>query len=104
MKGSAAAIKAGERACAGRSPLQVKQKYFPLAIRNGGLAAGSEEAKAIARIAGFEKAASDSSFASGQLAADAYQATLPETTARFGYQGCVYALARRLERRLAPQG
>jgi hypothetical protein len=48
--------------------------------------------------------AANQSFVAGQLAADAYQATLPEATGGFRYQGCVYSLAVRLERELAAGG
>lgn len=58
----------------------------------------------IARIGTYETYTPRSaSFTAGQLAADAYEATLPETIAQYGYQGCVYALANRLEHELAPR-
>ncbi len=57
----------------------------------------------IANIDKYAKQVSkDPSFAAGQLAADAYQATLPVQIGQYGYQGCVYALAHQLEQRLGP--
>jgi hypothetical protein len=104
VAGSAAAIKAGEAACAGKTPRQVKAAFYAKALASGGLEAGGEEAKMIAKLGSFEAhAATDSAFTAGQLAADTYQASLPEAIAQFGYQGCVYSLARGLERELGPQ-
>ncbi len=104
VKGSAAAIKAGERACADKTPLEVKEAFYPVAIEAGGLEAGSDKAKMIDDIETYAKQTShDGSFVAGQLAAGAYEATLPEATARYGYQGCVYVLARRLKRELVPK-
>jgi hypothetical protein len=104
VKRSAAVIKAGEKACSGKTPSEVKDTYYPIAIEKGKLEAKGEEAKMIARIGSYEASASKSaSFTSGQLGADAYQATLPAAIAQYGYQGCVYALAKRLEGELAPK-
>jgi hypothetical protein len=100
-KSAAKAIEAGEKACQGKTPLEVKEEFFPAAQAS----LEPEQAKMIARVGSFEaNAARDSSFVAGQLAADTYQATLPEAVAQAGYQGCVYALAQGLEHRLAPQG
>jgi hypothetical protein len=100
-KSAAKVIAAGEKACAGKTPLQVKERFYAAARPN----LKPEQAKMIARIGGFEaKAAGDPSFVAGQLAADTYAASLPEAAGQAGYRGCVYALARRLERRLAPKG
>lgn len=97
-KRSAAAIKAGERACQGKSPTAVKDIYYPIAVKRGKLEAKGEEAKMIARIGTYESnAPKDASFTAGQLGADTYQATLPAAVGQYGYEGCVYALARRLE-------
>jgi hypothetical protein len=105
VKGSAKAIAAGRGACAGMQPLQVVHKYYPVAVRMGRLDPSSGQAKMIAGVARYvESEARDPSFDAGQLAADAYQATLPPRMASFGYAGCVYALARQLEKRLAPGG
>jgi hypothetical protein len=103
VKASAKAIAAGEAACKGKTPRQVKEAFYSDAIENGNLEAGGEEAKMIAKLPSFERNASkDAAFTAGQLAADTYQATLPEAIAQFGYQGCVHSLALRLERELAP--
>lgn len=103
VKRSARALKAGERACAGKSPLEVKEEFYPAAIESGGLEEGSPQAKTIAEIEHYEKNSFDPSFVAGQLAAGAYEATLPEAIARYGYQGCIYSLALRLKRELSPQ-
>lgn len=101
VKGSAAAIKAGKRACQDKTPTEVKEEFFPAAQPN----LAPEQTKMIARVGSFEaNAGKDASFVAGQLAADTYQATLPEAVAQAGYQGCIYSLARGLEHRLAPQG
>lgn len=101
VKGSAKAIAAGRAACKGLTPVDVERKYYPMAVAAGGLEADSGQAKMIAEIGKYAKQATrDPSFVAGQLAADAYQATLPQRVATFGYGGCVYELARRLEKQL----
>lgn len=101
VKGSAAAIRAGERACAGRSPVQVKERYLPIALERGTLEAGSSQAKMIGEIDRYAKnVETEASFTAGQLAADAYQATLPMRLQKAGYQACIYSLAKQLEDRL----
>jgi hypothetical protein len=98
---SAPAIKAGEKACGGKTPTQVKEEFYAAAKPK--LAA--EQTKMIDRIANFENnSPTDASFTAGQLAADVYEATLPAAVGQYGYEGCVYSLARGLERRLAPKG
>jgi hypothetical protein len=93
-KRSAAAIKAGERACQGKSPVQVKEEFYAAAKHK----LSSEQTKMIDRIDTYENhSPTDASFTSGQLGADAYQATLPAAVGQYGYEGCVYVLARRLE-------
>jgi hypothetical protein len=105
VKGSAAAIRTGERACAGKTPAEVKEKYLPIALERGGLEAGSPETKMIEEIDRFAKhAKTEASFTAGQLAADAYQATLPRHLQMAGYQGCIYSLAKQLEQQLYPAG
>jgi hypothetical protein len=95
---SAAAIRAGEKACRGKTPLEVKQEFYARASSN--LLAGQKQM--IAEIDRWAKRRkSDEGFTAGQLAADVYQATLPEELRRFGYQGCVYSLALRLKHELA---
>ncbi len=98
VKRSAAAIKAGERACGGMTPSEVKDAYYPIALRKGTLEAKGEQGKMIARIGVYEKHSSkEYSFTAGQLGADAYQATLPKAVGEYGYEGCVFSLSRRLE-------
>jgi hypothetical protein len=105
VKGSAAAIAAGRQACAGKTPVQVKEMYYPRAVAMGKLDPKSSQAMMIGHIDTYERhISSNQSFIAGQLAADAYQAILPKAISQFGYQGCVYALARQLEQRLAPKG
>lgn len=103
VKGGAAAIKAGEDACAGKTPAQVAEKYLPIALERGGIEAGSPQAKMIGETARYQKEVkTETSFTAGQLAAGAYQATLPVRLQKAGYQGCIYALARDLEKELYP--
>ncbi len=104
VRSSIVAIEVGKKACTGKTPLEVKDQYFPIAVKKGHLEANSEEGKMIAKIGVYAKHVStDASFAAGQLAADAYQGTLPASTGQYGYEGCVYALAHQLEHNLAPK-
>jgi hypothetical protein len=103
VEGSAQAIAAGRAACAGKSPVEVERRYFPIAVGKGAIDPESGKGEMIAQIGRYAKHASaDPSFVAGQLAAGAYQATLPARIRTFGYAGCIYALARRLEMQLAP--
>ncbi len=96
MKGSAKAIEAGERACKGKTPGQVKAQFLAAARAN----LSAEQLRAIERIADYEAhGAKDPSFAAGQLGAVVYAASRPAAANQFAYQGCVYALARELEGR-----
>ena len=98
--GAATAIEAGEAACRGKTPLAVKEEFYPAARRY----LEAEQMKMIARIATYEAHdRTDPSFVAGQLAADVYATTLEEEEAQAGYRGCIHALAGRLERRLAPE-
>jgi hypothetical protein len=102
VKGSARAIAAGRAACAGRTPVEVEREYYPIAVRRGALDPDSDQARMISEIGRYAKhAAEDPNFVAGQLAAGAYQATLPASVATFGYAGCAYALARQLEKQSA---
>ena len=104
VKSSAAAIRAAEKACAGKTPTEVKDIYYPVALRKGRLTATGKVGSLVARIATLEKRYWLTSGASaGLLAADVYRHTLPLAIAPYGYQGCLFALARQLERRLAPR-
>ena len=59
----------------------------------------------IGEIGRYEKRSrSEPGFTAGQLAAGTYKATLPEAVAIYGYQGCVYSLARSLKHELAQEG
>jgi hypothetical protein len=94
VEGSAEAIAAGESACAGKMPAQIKTAFYDEAVEEGTLVPSSPEGKMIARLGTLEKqAGGGASFATGQLAADTYAATLPEKTARYGFGGCAHALA-----------
>jgi len=104
VRGSAKAIAVGRRACKGKTPLEVREAFYPLAVEKGTIAEDSPQAEMIADIDDYEKRGSqDPSFVAGQLAAGTYQATLPEARAQFGYQGCIYSLALRLKQELAPR-
>ena len=103
VPGSAGAISAGETACAGKTPIQVKDTFYRDAVSRGSLDQGSPEGRLVAKLGRYEaRKTDDPSFIAGQLAADVYQATLPERVGQFGFQGCVHALAKRVERELAP--
>jgi hypothetical protein len=99
-KGSARAVTAGEKACRGKSPAEVKEEF--IAAAQPRLNAAQE--KMIDEIGRYEKLAyTETGFTAGQLAAGTYEATLPEALAVYGYQGCVYALAQGLKRELAQE-
>ena len=94
------AVAAGEAACGGKTPAEVKAEFFAEAKEY----LEPEQLGAIAEIGKFEaQAKTDQSFVAGQLAADVYSATLEEDEEQAGFQGCVYSLARGLEKRLAPK-
>jgi hypothetical protein len=97
---SAAAIRTGEKACRGKTPLEVKNEFYPRASSTL-LASQKQMIGEIGRWA--KRSKSDAGFTAGQLAADVYQATLPEALRRFGYEGCVYSLALRLKHELADE-
>jgi hypothetical protein len=98
IKGSGKAIEKGEKACKGKTPLEVKEEF----ISQSNLLPA--QAEIVAELPKYEKAiAKNAGFAAGQLGALVYEKTLPEDKrAAFGYQGCVYSLAKEVERRLAP--
>lgn len=99
-KGSAAAIAAGEKACIGKSPVEVKEEFFVEASSR----LNADQEKMINEIGSYEKRSrTEPSFTAGQLAAGTYEATLPEAVAIYGYQGCVYALAKGLKHELAQE-
>jgi hypothetical protein len=97
--GSAEAIAAGRKACKGKTPIEVRNEFIGEAKAGGALNPGQE--KMIAQIQSYEAHGTASpDFVAGQLAAGVYEATLPESVRIAGYQGCVYELARQLEREL----
>ena len=55
VKGSAKAIAAGRAACAGKTAVQVEEKYFPIAVEMGNLEPESGQAKMIGEIAKYAK-------------------------------------------------
>jgi hypothetical protein len=95
LPGAAAAIEAGRKACAGKTPLQVREQFI------GAADLGDEQGEMVAELPKYEKQPPTINFVAGQLAAGVYQATLPEKKAAAGYQGCVYELALQLRRELA---
>lgn len=95
IKGSANAIRAGEAACEGKSPVEVRERYLAASRLT------SSQRKLVTRIERYERRPTYS-FPAGQLGATVYEKSLPKSTlSTFGYQGCLYALARELEARLA---
>jgi hypothetical protein len=104
VKGSEAAIEAGERACAGKTPLEVKETYFQIAVERGRIDPESPEGRTIEEIERFEaRVTEEPSFAAGQLATAAYRETRPARLANFAGRGCIYALAKALERRVSSE-
>jgi hypothetical protein len=101
VSGSDAEVRAGERACSGKTPQEVKETYFPIAVERGRLDPESPEGRTIEEIESFEQRVEvEPSFPAGQLAAAAYRETRPRRLATYGARGCIYALAKALERRL----
>ena len=95
-KGSGAAIRAGVRACRGKTPLEVREEFI------AGSDLSPDQAKAVAKLRSYERQPSPS-FVAGQLAALVYEKSLPENAvAGYGFQGCIYVLSNRLKRQLAP--
>lgn len=87
VEGSAEAIEAGEDACDGMTPKQVLHEFIPSARLS------PDQRQAVEQLPTAE-AHPTADFVAGQLAALAYEGTLRGESAAFGYQGCVYALAR----------
>jgi hypothetical protein len=94
VKGSAKAIKAGEAACKGKTPLEAKEEF----ISRSDLSAAQRESLQAIEAA---EAHPSADFVAGQLAALAYEGTLEGALAQYGYRGCVYALAEGLKGELA---
>jgi hypothetical protein len=98
VKRSAAAIRAGEEACRGKTPLEVREEFI------GESDLLDEQAELVEELPELEEsAASNSAFITGQLGALVYERTLPEEVARYGYLGCVYSLSLVIKRKLAPR-
>ncbi len=93
VPGSAKAIKAGEAACAGKTPLEVKHQFSAQSKLS------PAQRRALSQIDRAEEHPG-ADYVAGQLAALVYEGTLKGSLASHGYRGCVYALARGLERRL----
>ncbi|HEX7059293.1 MAG TPA: hypothetical protein VF176_05520 [Solirubrobacterales bacterium] len=98
VKGSGKAIKEGEKACKGKTPLEVKQEF----IAQSDLTA--DQLKEVAKLAKYQQRPSPD-FPAGQLAALVYQNALNvnEPYASYGFQGCVYVLALQLKQQLTKQ-
>jgi hypothetical protein len=94
VKGSAKAIKSGERVCKGKTPLEVREEFIGESDLN------EDQQEVVEELERYEKHPSPS-YPAGQLGALVYEKTLPETTASFGFQGCVYSLSLRVKRELA---
>ena len=86
VKGSAKAIKTGERVCKHKTPVEIREEFIGESNLN------EEQEKVVNELERYEKNPSPS-YPAGQLGALVYEMTLPETTANFGFQGCVYSLS-----------
>jgi hypothetical protein len=97
-EGSAAAIKAGRRACRAKTPLEVKAEFYAAAEAN----LTPEQAKLVEELPAYEaEAAVDPNFLAGQLGALVYEMTLAAPSRDEGFQGCVYELAAQKQRELS---
>ncbi len=97
IEGAAKAIVAGEDACRGKTPLQVKEEFYDEA--RGNFEPGQD--KMLAELPDYENEARlDPSFVAGQLGAMVYEMTQPPPVQSSGFQGCIYQLARQLESEL----
>lgn len=91
-------IAAGEEACRGMTPAEVKARFYAQAQAN----LDPDQRRLIEELPKYEEEAQrDPSFVAGQIAATVYAATLPETQHDYGFQGCVYELARGLSQELS---
>ena len=98
VRRSAEAIRAGERACRGKTPLEVREEFI------GESDLLEPQAELVAELPKLERSAAENgAFITGQLGALVYERTLPARVARYGYQGCVYSLSRVVKRKLAPR-
>jgi hypothetical protein len=95
LEGAAAALAAGREACRGKTPLAVKEAFASQSHL------GPAQAKMIAKLPSYEaQAGKDPSFTAGQLGALVYEMSLSRGAREEGFGGCVYELARQLEREL----
>jgi hypothetical protein len=92
VKDSAKAIAKGEKACHGKAPVEVTEQF----LHQGHLS--TEKREEVKKVRQYEEHPSYD-FPAGQIAAGVYESAASETTG-FAYQGCVYMLARALEKRL----
>jgi hypothetical protein len=87
VKGSAEAIREGERECRGKTPLEVREEFIAEADLS------EDQERAVSELEKFERNPSPS-FPAGQVAALVYQSTVSdELLAGYGFQGCVYSLS-----------
>jgi hypothetical protein len=93
-------IAAGKKACKGKTPSQVVDRYLP---QTGSEDFSKSQEELIETIGKYEQNPT-ADFAAGQIAAGVYEATLPELQGRSGYQGCVYELAQQLRTELKTNG
>ena len=94
VKASAKVIKTGERKCKDKTPLEVREEFIGESELN------EEQEEAVNELERYEKHPSPS-YPAGQLGALVYEKTLPEATASYGFQGCVYSLSLRVKHELA---
>ncbi len=87
VQGSAKAIERGEAACEGKSPKEVVKRFVAEATLT------EDQRQALKQLKSAE-AHPTPDFVAGQLAALVYERTLAGEVAAYGYQGCVYVLAR----------
>ena len=95
---SATVIRAGEKACRGKSPLEVKEEFY--------VEASSQllpaQKQMIAEIGHWAKQSKrDEGFTAGQLAADVYQAPCLKQSTGSGTRAASYSLAQGLKHELA---
>lgn len=103
--GQVAAIRAGQKACEGKRPLQVRAEYLDEATAGGTLDLDSPEGELVSDPKRFRTLPGTTpDFPAGQLGADVYAATVPQAVAQSAYKGCVYELARVQARRLQRSG
>lgn len=88
------AIAKGREACEAKTPTKVKAELYAQ-VRSE---LSPEQREMVERLDAYEaKAKREYSFVAGQLAALLYEKSLPQAQASYGFQGCVYELARGLE-------